>query len=224
MAEVKLFLGDCLEIMQTMPDKSVDFCFTDPPYNVGKDYGTYKDNLPDDKYLEWIGEIIFQIKRIARAACFFVPQKYFLQYWSMLGPGYKQIILSYSPEGAIRYGYVNQFSSLLCDARPTGYVKNVWHNCQMTGLGWFFRENTFGHPGYTSEDVTRRVINAFTRPGETVFDPFSGTGTTLSVCQETERNAIGIELDREWYLLSQRRIKEAQMQPTLFETERMKTE
>ena len=32
---VELHLGDCLEVMRSMPDKSVDFCFADPPYELG---------------------------------------------------------------------------------------------------------------------------------------------------------------------------------------------
>jgi hypothetical protein len=43
MSEYKLFLGDCLEYMRTMPDKSVDAVITDPPYGVGLVYGTYLD-------------------------------------------------------------------------------------------------------------------------------------------------------------------------------------
>ena len=33
---VELHLGDCLEVMKSMPDKSVDAVITDPPYNIGK--------------------------------------------------------------------------------------------------------------------------------------------------------------------------------------------
>jgi DNA modification methylase len=36
MSEIKLILGDCLEIMKSMPDKSVDLVLTDPPYGIGK--------------------------------------------------------------------------------------------------------------------------------------------------------------------------------------------
>ena len=48
---VQLYLGDCLEVMKSMPDKSVDAVITDPPYNVGLDYSSIDDNRPD--YMEW---------------------------------------------------------------------------------------------------------------------------------------------------------------------------
>ena len=36
MTDVKLYLGDCLEVMRGFPDKSVDAVITDPPYGCGK--------------------------------------------------------------------------------------------------------------------------------------------------------------------------------------------
>lgn len=213
---VELHLGDCLQFMNTIPDKSMDFCFTDPPYNVGKDYGENKDNMPDVDYLNWIKEVLLQIKRVARAACIYVPQKYMLDYWNILGPEYHQIILSYSPSGAIRWGYSNQFSSLLTDAKPNTIIQNVWHNTQMPGLGYFFRENNYDHPGYTSHDITGRVIQNFTIEEQTVIDPFMGTGTTGCECIKRGRNFIGIEQEIKWYELAGRRIAEAQLQDRLF--------
>lgn len=215
MSEYKLYCGDCLEVMHTMGAGSVDFVFTDVPYNVGKDYGTYKDNMSDDEYLGWMGQVIAEIKRVARAACIYVPQKYIRDFWWMLGRDYRQIILSYSPEGAFRWGFVNQFSSLLTNASPVQKTKNVWHNCQMPGLGYFFRENTFGHPGYTSEDITARVIQSFTRPGETILDPFVGTGTTSVIAMRFERSSIGVDIHPAYIAIAEKRIKQAALQGIL---------
>lgn len=50
----KLICGDCLEVMTGMPDEGVDLIITDPPYNVGIDYGVYKDTPSKRKeYIEW---------------------------------------------------------------------------------------------------------------------------------------------------------------------------
>ena len=133
----------------------------------------------------------------------------------MLGPDYRQIILSYSPEGAFRFGFVNQFSSILTNAKPVIKTKNVWHNTQMPGLGYFFKENNFDHPGYTSQDITGRVIKSFTVPGQTIIDIFSGTGTTAVDCVKYERNFIGCEQEEKWYQLSLERIHDAQQQMRL---------
>ena len=41
----QIILGDSLEVLKTLESESVDCCITSPPYNVGIDYGEYKDNL-----------------------------------------------------------------------------------------------------------------------------------------------------------------------------------
>ena len=47
------------------------------------------------------------------------------------------------------------------------------------------------------EEIPRRLIKLFTMVGETVFDPFAGSGTTLKVAQELDRKGIGYEIDLE---------------------------
>jgi DNA modification methylase len=213
---VELHFGDCLVEMEKLADKSMDFGWTDPPYNVGKDYGDYKDNIPDADYLIWSQKWISELKRITNNnIAIYVPTKYILEYWNMLGPDYRQIILSYSPEGAFRYGFVNQFSSILTNVKPIQKTKNVWHNMQMPGLGYFFKENNYEHPGYTSSDITGKVIKSFTVPGQSIIDPFSGTGTTGVECVKYERNFTGIEQESKWFELSKKRISDAQMQGRL---------
>ena len=214
---VELHLGDCLEFMRTMPDKSVDFAWTDPPYNVNKNYGTYTDNLSDEDYLDFCIRWIDESKRISNnRMAVYTPTKYLLDYWNMLGKDYKQIILTWSPEGAFRYGFVNQHASILTNVKPIIRTKDVWHNVQVLGLGYFFREDSFGHPGYTSEQITKKILTSFTKPGEIVCDIFSGTGTTAVCCIDLYRNFIGCEIDPKWYELANRRIEVAQMQPGLF--------
>ena len=61
-----------------------------------------------------------------------------------------------------------------------------------------------------------RIVNASTRPGATVFDPFMGSGTTGVACVRTGRNFIGCEIDPTYYAIAQRRIAEAHLQPPLF--------
>lgn len=49
-----VILGDCLPILRSMKEESVDLIFADPPYNLGKDFGNDSDSWKDrQKYLEW---------------------------------------------------------------------------------------------------------------------------------------------------------------------------
>lgn len=212
-----IYLGDCLEILKQMPDKSVDLIWMDPPYNVGKNYGTWNDSLPDREYLKYCRRWIKEIKRVSGNKCaVMAPTKYKLQWWLFLGKDYREIQLTYSPEGAFRFGFINQFSTILTNVKPIIYTKNVWHNCQMPGLGYFFRENNWNHPGYTSEDITMRVINSFSSPGDLILDPFLGSGTTVVACIKTGRRYIGMEIDPTYFEIAKKRIDLEKQQMNLF--------
>jgi site-specific DNA-methyltransferase (adenine-specific) len=52
-----LYCGDCIGVLNSLEDNSIDSVITDPPYNIGFSYNHYKDRLTDDKYLQWQIEI-----------------------------------------------------------------------------------------------------------------------------------------------------------------------
>jgi len=47
-------------------DNSIDVVVTSPPYNIGKDYNTYKDDIPRSEYLSWVGQVGREIKRVLK--------------------------------------------------------------------------------------------------------------------------------------------------------------
>jgi site-specific DNA-methyltransferase (adenine-specific) len=50
----KIYKGDAIEILKSIPDKSIDLIFADPPYNIGKVFGAFRDSWPSDKdYADW---------------------------------------------------------------------------------------------------------------------------------------------------------------------------
>jgi len=58
--------NDCLVELKSMTDESVDIIVTSPPYNLKIDYGTYKDDLPFDGYLNWLDEIFHELNRVLK--------------------------------------------------------------------------------------------------------------------------------------------------------------
>jgi site-specific DNA-methyltransferase (adenine-specific) len=62
-----LYQGDCLEVMGHIPDESVDLFFADPPFNLGKDYGSAApDNHAEERYLTWCREWLAEGVRILK--------------------------------------------------------------------------------------------------------------------------------------------------------------
>ena len=58
--------GDCLEWLREIPDDSIDFVFTDPPYNLGKKYAGYLDDLEIKEYFNWCDQWIVELARVLK--------------------------------------------------------------------------------------------------------------------------------------------------------------
>lgn len=67
-----------------------------------------------------------------------------------------------------------------------------------------------GHPAAFPRELVRRCIRLTSRPGDTVLDPFGGSGTTGAVAQEEDRRAVLVELNPKYNELAKSRIKQAQ--------------
>ncbi len=61
-----IICGDCVEIMNTVPEKSVDLIFADPPYNIGLKYDNHKDNMPYEEYVNWTEKWISACLRVLK--------------------------------------------------------------------------------------------------------------------------------------------------------------
>lgn len=60
------------------------------------------------------------------------------------------------------------------------------------------------------------IVNASTKEGDIILDPFMGSGTTAIACIREKRNFIGFELNKEYYDKACKRIKLEMMKPSLF--------
>lgn len=64
------------------------------------------------------------------------------------------------------------------------------------------------HPVAFPLEIPARCIAAASNPGDTVLDPFCGSGTTLRAAKDLGRRAIGIELDEKWCELAARCLRQ----------------
>lgn len=60
MIKNKIYLIDVIEGLRQLEDKSVDIIIIDPPYNIGKNFGSYKDDLNFKDYLTWCNNWIYE--------------------------------------------------------------------------------------------------------------------------------------------------------------------
>lgn len=62
----KIINGDCIEVMKTFPEGSIDLVVTSPPYNVNIAYDVHKDDLPMDEYYEWTKDWLKEAFRVLK--------------------------------------------------------------------------------------------------------------------------------------------------------------
>jgi len=205
----KIYNLDALEGLKKMPEKSVDLVFFDPPYNVNKDYGVYKDNLPQDSYEKFMKEILEESKRISkRGVCVYIDWKHFALFWQKLLPEAEPIIIYKRSSGFIfsKLKIMQHHHVILTTAKALVPVKSVWDDIRVYGEGYLFREETFGHPAQTSLKATKRVIETFSMKGEIILDPFIGVGTTAVAAKQLGRKFLGFELNPEYIKIADKRL------------------
>lgn len=75
---------------------------------------------------------------------------------------------------------------------------------------WTFNgesKKRIGHPAPFPLELPKRCVKLFSYVGDTVLDPFMGSGTTILAALKNKRNAIGVDIDKSYCELAQRRIK-----------------
>jgi len=213
-SEVKLYLGDCLEILPTLEAGSVDAVITDPPYGTKRDKGftgsapfrggngkpikrrrysgDWDNNRPSIECFE-------EMQRVSKIAFIF-------------GGNYFADLL---PQGThwVVWDKLNTMPTF-------GDCELIWTNssrksvkkitCEYNGL-LGKREERY-HPTQKPETLMRQLISTYTQEGDTILDPFMGSGTTGVACVQTGRNFIGIEIEPKYYEIAEKRIAEAQLQ------------
>ncbi|AHC14144.1 tRNA (5-methylaminomethyl-2-thiouridine)(34)-methyltransferase MnmD [Salinispira pacifica] len=89
---------------------------------------------------------------------------------------------------------------------------NSWTD--LTVPFWSMPENT-DHPTQKPEKLAARIILASSRPGDLVFDPFLGSGTTAVAARKLGRSFCGCELEEEYCLYALKRLRQADQSPEI---------
>lgn len=202
-AGITIYHGDCRDILPHL--EPVDLVLTDPPYNCGKDYGAYKDNLSDTDYRDFMFSVVTYSLAAAKNQ-FWVAPRYKLGLWLSLFPAAHLIVIRRGATGPFRGGWSDQFEIALSVGKPSRCVPDLWDTIRLKGEGYFFREETYNHPGYTPYPVMAKACDILSQ--ESILDPFCGTGTSLLAAKQLGRRAIGIELEEKYCEITARRLQQ----------------
>ena len=242
--------GDCIEVLRSLPEKSVDLIFADPPYNLQLQNDLYRPNMTKvdavndrwDKFQgfaeydtfthEWLSAsqrvlketgtiwVIGSYHNIYRVGALMQDLGFWILndiVWIKNNPmpnfrgvrftnAHETMIWAQKKKGA-KYTFNHKSMKALNDDLQ---MRSDWNLPLVTGKQRIKSNGTKAHSTQKPEALLYRVIMASSNPGDVVLDPFFGTGTTGAVAKKLGRNWIGIERDRKYIRVAQKRIDAAQ--------------
>lgn len=235
--ELNIICGDSLIELKNIPDKSISLIVTDPPYNLNKDYGNNQDKLEFDEYLDFSRKWLTEAKRVLKddgTIYVFMGMRYISYIYDILekelGMHFNSWITWFYTQGIGKTkGFSPRHDDILMFTKnpkkftfnldsirvPQKYYRSI-NNMRGANPGnvWEFshmhycNKNRKKHPTQKPEGLYERMILASSNEGDTILDPFLGSGTLLRVCQQTNRNGIGIEINPEYVEMAKERLSE----------------
>jgi len=200
--------------MGQMPKGCVDLVITDPPYNIGKDYGGCDDRLPDDEYWALYRRWMAEIYRVMREGALYVSCLS-RQLWEIrslmedVGFVYAHLLIWHRPN--IPMGTTGITLPWVPVSEP---IFMFWKGKRQRMLNEVRGVNAFDVLRFTSPqssfsgDLHRvhptqkpvglyRALIART-PGEIVFDPFVGSGTSVVAAKRLGRKFFACDINPKW--------------------------
>lgn len=210
---ITIYHGDCFKLLHDIP--VCDHVITDPPYDEkthkGARYG-FRETSSEIAFkpLEDAEELAhILLDKADRWVLAFCSLEMFGQYAAGAGDCWIRSGLWVRPNG------VPQFSG----DRPGQAAEGIaimhsgrvrrWNNHGMPGL-WAFNivQGRRLHQTEKPIKLMRKLILDFTDEGDTILDPFMGSGTTLRACKDLGRYAIGIEKVEKYCEIAAKRMQE----------------
>ena len=183
-----VILGDCLEVMKQLPDKSIDLVLTDPPYGIGIANNPFRQKFEKDSWDDEVPtqEYFDEIFRVSKEQVIFggnyfnLPPSQGFFIWDKKQP--------------------KDFSSSMCEY--------AWSSRQAPARlysEWVVQVQKF-HPTTKPTGLMEFVLSFFPE-AKIILDPFAGSGTTGVACKNLKRNFILIEKEPKYVEIINKRLE-----------------
>lgn len=211
---IDLKCGDCLQEMKNMKDNEVNFTLTDIPYNeVSRSSNGLRslnkgnaDILTFDLY-----DFLNEIYRVtSNSICIFCGREQFSEIYKFFANKKgtaRPIIWQKSNPSPMNGQFIYLSGVELAVWFKKSGAKTFNAHCKNTVFKYPNGSSKL-HPTEKNHELLRELIKDNTNVGDIVFDPCMGSGSHLLVAIEEQRNAIGIELDKNYFQIAQNRLKQ----------------
>ena len=194
-------IGDCLELMKDIPDKSIDLVLTDPPYGVDLDYGNYDDSI--DNLRKMIPQFMKEVLRIGKIVALTPGYNNIYEY-----PKPSHILIWYNPAGVSlsSWGF-NCWQPILVYGKDPYLANGLGGRSDIIFDNSSDKKDDINHPCPKPKSLWVKIIKRCSiNEKDTILDPFLGSGTTLLACRKTGRNGIGFEINPDYEPIIRKRI------------------
>jgi len=203
----RLIRGDCVAKMKQMPACCVDFALTDPPYVMN-----YRERggrgISNDDNARWIFPAFSEVFRLLKNNSYclsfygYTGAEHFLSAWRACGfrlVGHFVWTKGYHSSGSFTQA-CHETAYLLAKGWPEK-PQNPLRDVQP----WKYTGNKL-HPTQKSVEVLTPLIQAYSKPGGLVLDPFGGSGSTAVAARLCKRRFVLFEIDGNYFKAAKLRL------------------
>jgi DNA modification methylase len=203
---VTLYLGDCREILPTLG--KVDAVVTDPPYGIGEEYESFDDTIDNLRLL--IAAAIPSLREIADRVV--ITSGNGAQY-DYPKPNWTMAWVTPAGAGSGPWGF-SCWQPILCYGKDPFLSAGKGRRPDVIEHTESSEKN--GHPCPKPIRFMQRLLERTSFRGQTILDPFMGSGTTGVAAVKLGRKFIGIEIEPKYFDIACRRIQAALDAPDMF--------
>lgn len=233
---IDLRLGDCLEIMKDIPDKSIDLVVIDPPYDFmskhysfGKTYAgagafgtlsrTYHKELDDSNIITGINEdVLKELIRVQKKVNIYIwcSKEQILKYMNFF-KDYNIDLLTWhktNPVPTCSNKYLSDTEYILFFREKGVKIYGTYATKKKYYVTPTNKEDKklYKHPTIKPLEIIENLIINSSQENDTILDCFMGSGTTGVACKNLNRNFIGIELDEKYFNIAKERIEKISLE------------
>ena len=225
--QIDLYCGDCLDILKSLSDESVDLLVTDPPYKVtsrgcnGNSGGMFKKSINKKGMVFEHNNIDCEIYapefyRILKdgSHCYVMTNHtnliHMLNTFTSVGFHFIKSLIWNKGNKIMGQYYMSQFEYILFFRKGKGVQIN---NCGTSDILSIPNKKTKDKQGQNIHDTEKPpelmeiLVANSSNEGDIVLDPFMGVGGTGVACKSLNRKFIGIELDENYFNIAKQRIE-----------------
>jgi site-specific DNA-methyltransferase (adenine-specific) len=203
--------ADCVKALPMLPDRSVDFILTDPPY-IANYRARDGRRVPNDDNDAWLKPAFAQMYRVLANDSFCVSfygwpkADRFIQAYRAAGfrvVGHLMFPKTYASSTRFLH-YQHESAHLLAKGNPRPPEKPI-----SDVIEWKYTGNKY-HPTEKPLSALLPLVETFSRPLGTVLDPFTGSGSSLLAAKMLNRSYIGVEMDARYHAIAKKRLESHQ--------------